>query len=261
MFKSRVHVMPFGNRLDLILNSAINTMADKVYLLVDGKNTNPKKVSGIKKISRELENNNISVLIINHEKDSTLTMRTIRQIIESEIDNEIYINVSSGTQIQAIAGYQSACYYKNSQNIHVYECDGQTDDKSTNESASSGIREISIIPVPSLSFEQIQALKLIVKNQKMKKTNLANELTKTSILKTNPGLGNERQVNVTSMNQNIINPLQNSGLIKTSKVGRSQIVEATEQGINTAIFLGHPVSLPENTSPPGISSYGLGGMN
>jgi len=100
----RVHIAVVGFEIDRISSAAIQQKADRVYLI--SQNENDKGLPYLNENEKRLKEEKIDVQIekINNVRDITDILHKIKEIIENEKENRIYINISSGSNLSAIAG-------------------------------------------------------------------------------------------------------------------------------------------------------------
>ena len=165
-------------------------------------------------------------------------IKGIKNIIEVEKGNEIYLNMSSGTHIQGAGILYASAILRDHGNLHTY-C---IDDKISNTTSSHNVRTIQPLPIPTPDERLRKALVAIYEHTKNKigkisKSECGELLTRLGIINPNPSSGNELQVTMNYMNQNIIIPLEKRwGLIKTVKEGRKWFIFLTDDGKNSAIY-------------------------
>ncbi len=103
---ARVHIMPVGYEYERIVEPAEEFRADKVVLL--GHEKDAKGDPGVEKLEESLhtlENNNIEVISQECDIfDLYSSMSAIAEIITEHEGDEVYVNVSTGSKVTAIAG-------------------------------------------------------------------------------------------------------------------------------------------------------------
>src|SRR3989338_10226972 len=111
--KLRIHIAPVGFEIDRVTSPLIENKADRVYLFAhkpDGADAKPY-VKEVKRILLKTKISDIKMVYIDMW-DIYDALRNIRKIIELERDNNIYINVSTGSKITAIAGVMAAMMFR-----------------------------------------------------------------------------------------------------------------------------------------------------
>ena len=239
----RIHIAPLGFESDRIVLPAIDKRADKVLVLIhnDPKKTKAKtylddikkrlKKAGIECVTKELDR---LELISN--------IKSIRTIIEEEGEhNTFYVNVSSGSKIQAVACTMACMMFNEKNNLIPYYAKPEKYFEYNDEQMSTGFKGIVDLPqyeikTPDKKF--IQTLRIIKENEnRIDKTSLASAAEKKEIIVVRSE-ENFEQARFTSLNKNIIQPLKNEwGFVKEEKVGRTRWVEITPEGENVLDIL------------------------
>src|SRR5579864_218680 len=102
--KLRVHIAPVGFEVDRIVLPAKEMKADKIWLLIHNNPAQDKAKAYVENIKNELKKAKIHFEIANLDRlDLFMVLKSVKEIVEKEKSNDIYINVSSGSKIQAIA--------------------------------------------------------------------------------------------------------------------------------------------------------------
>ena len=102
----RVHVSPVGYQSLRISEPLIKMRADKVYLITyssDNKTAKEYYNKILKELLQKYKHIKVEEVTINIW-DLFECLEKFREIIKSEKGNHVYINVSTGTKITAIAG-------------------------------------------------------------------------------------------------------------------------------------------------------------
>ncbi|MCZ6581802.1 MAG: DUF6293 family protein, partial [Thaumarchaeota archaeon] len=96
---------PVGFEIDRIVLPAKKRKADKVYLMIHENPSVDKAGPFVEKIKKQLKKANIEVVTASHDRlDLYKIIKSIKEIIEKEKGNNVYVNLASGSKIQAIAG-------------------------------------------------------------------------------------------------------------------------------------------------------------
>ena len=103
MMKLRVHIAPVGFEIDRIIIPATRMKADKVYLLRHDNYSEDMTGPYREKIIKKLEKKDIETKIVDVNRYRLFRIiKTVKEIIQSERDNDIYLNVASGSKIHAV---------------------------------------------------------------------------------------------------------------------------------------------------------------
>jgi len=169
-------------------------------------------------------------------------IKSIRTIVEEEGDhNTFYVNVSSGSKIQAVACTMACMMFNEKNNLIPYYVKPKKYFEYKGKQMSEGFKEIVDLPqyeikTPDKKF--IQTLRIIKENKnRIDKTSLANAAVEKEIILVGSG-DNFEQAKLTSLDKNIVQPLKkNWGFIKEEKIGRTRWLEVTPEGKNVLEIL------------------------
>ena len=237
----RIHVAPVGYEIDRILISAIKMKADKVMLLVDENRALDKAGPFHEKISKQLEEKAIEVETIYHDrKDMFKIIKAVKSIIESEDGNKIFINLASGSKMQAIGCMMAAMMFNDNDNVRPFYAEAEKYGAFTSKPISTGVKSINELPIYEIqkpNDKLVKSLAIIMENNgKISKTEMAKIAKEREILSIKAE--NESQATFASLEANIIGPLADKWqFIKVTKVGRTRWIELTEEGKRAAEFL------------------------
>ena len=241
--KLRVHIAPVGYEIDRIVMPARQERADKVWLLLHENKSDDKAGPFISKITKQLSKQNIEVKEEYHDRrDLFKIIRAVKNIIEQEKENEIYVNLASGSKIQAIGTMMACMMFNDSDNIHPFYVEAANypgfDSK---QPLSTGIKDIQSVPPYSIKIPDqklIGALKIIKDNGgKLTKKEMAKLAEEKKLIVINAQEKNHSMARFASLDKNIIQPLEEWNFIETEKLGRNRWIKITEEGINAAQFL------------------------
>ena len=118
-YARRVHIAPVGFEIDRVVEPLKRMEADKVYLFAEKTDKAEKLKHFISEIEKELDKRGEKRIDYEqkgwklNEIELYATLREYRKIIEKEAGNEIFINVSTGSKIHAIAGMIASMIFKN----------------------------------------------------------------------------------------------------------------------------------------------------
>ncbi len=235
----RVHIIPVGFEKDRVVIPAIKMNAEKVILMVMEEDTERGKMfvenSRTKLKSEGIDVEDYVINFFNLNKN----MEAFNHLIKEHKNDDIYINISTGSKIQALAALFSAMAAKNEGiRITTYyvepEIYGQV-----NEPMSTGIKDIisiPIFPLPQPSNEIKEATKLLLKHS-FSKEELGKALAEKGVLgdklknAANDLLNEKIRISIHSTVQSkIIVPMLKEKYIVTEKKGRNIIITLTEFG-------------------------------
>ncbi len=239
----RVHLAPVGFEIDRIVLSAKKRKADRVWLLVHENRSEDKARPFIEKIKKLLKKENIEVIIAYHDRLSLFKIiKSIKEIIEKEKGNSVYVNLASGSKIQAIAGMMACMMFNQEKNVFPFYVEAKEYLGFKGQQISSGIKEPLDIPSYEIQIpgrKLIAALKIIQESGgKLTKKEMAKLADKQKIIIINAEKVNYTQARFASLDKNIIQPLlEYWKFIKVEKIGRNHWIKITEEGKNAAEFL------------------------
>ncbi len=239
--KLRVHIAPVGFENDRIVLPLRQMKADKVWL-ISQKHDN-KAATYSEKIISLLKTSKIDYEQIDCEiTDLYDVLKTIRIILEKEASNDIFINVSSGSKIEAIAGMMASMIFREGNRIMPYYVvpEKYNTQPEAGTPLSSGIKDIQTLPEYRIEQPKQQLIKLLrIVDQAggaISKKELIEEATENGLIRV--GGRNEAQSKYMSLNKNFLSPLEDWRLIRVQKEGRRKQVLLTDEGKNMLKFLG-----------------------
>jgi len=241
--KLRVHIAPVGFEIDRIVLSAKKAKADKVWLLVHDKTSEDKAIPFKEKIIDRLKKARIDVEISRASRlDLFQTIKAIKDIIKKEENNEIYINVASGSKIQAIACMMACMIFNDKKNVNPFYAHAVEYLGFSGKEQSKGVKKLQVLPTYEIQRpkeELIKTLKIIKDYEKrIPKKVLAKMVDDQKIITINAKEKNYEQARFASLDKNIIQPLEEQWkFIQVEKSGRTRYVKITEEGINATILV------------------------
>jgi len=241
MINLRVHVAPVGYEVDRIVLPAKQLRADKVCLLIHENPSVDKAVPFYEKITQKLEKLGITVTTEHHNRlDLFNIIKSVKQLIEQERDNIVYVNLASGSKIQAIACMMACMMFNDSRNVNPFYVEARDYVGFSGKPISTGIKEIQNMPTYEIKRpdkRHIDALRIIKENNgKISKKEMAEIAKEQKLIVVNAE--NESQATFASLDKNIINALETQWhFVKVNKIGRTRWIEITKEGSNAAEFL------------------------
>ena len=240
----RVHIAPLGFEIDRIMVPVKETKSDKLWLLIHEKTAEDKSGPYLEKIKKECKKANVELKMAYADRLSLFNaIKTIKDIIEEEKGNYIYVNVASGSKIQAIACMMACMILKGCDNLKPFYAEPESYAAFEGKQQSFGVKDT--IPLPTYEIQTpkpklLAALKIISeqKNGKITKKEMAQIADEQEIITVKAEESNYSQARFASLDKNIISPLENEWkFIEIEKVGRNRWIKITEEGKNAAEFL------------------------
>jgi len=241
--KLRVHIAPVGYEIDRVVLPAKQERADKVWLLVHDNKSEDKAIPFVSKIIKQLEKLRIEVVQESHDRrDLFKIIRAVKSIIEQEKGNEIYVNLATGSKIQAIGTMMACMMFNDDSNVHPFYVEAANyPGFDAKQPLSTGIKDIVDVPPYSIKTPDqklVDALQIITKhNGKLTKKEMASLAEKQNLITINAKEKNHSMARFASLDKNIIQPLEEWGFIVVNKIGRNRWIEITEEGENASEFL------------------------
>jgi len=239
----RVHIAPVGYEIDRIVIPAKERKADKVWLLVHDNPSEDKALSYIEKITKLLKKEKIKVVKEYHNRlDMFQIIKSVKKIIEQENENSIFVNLASGSKIQAIACMMACMMFNDKKNLVPFYAEAKEYPGFSGKQMSYGVKNLTQVPTYEIKIPNeklIQALKLIKDNGgKLTKKQMADLADKQKIITVNAEENNYSQARFASLDKNIIQPLlEKWKFIDVEKVGRNRWIKINEDGKNAVEFL------------------------
>ena len=240
----RVHIAPLGFEIDRIIIPLKETKSDKLWLLVHENSSEDRSGPYLEKIKKECKKLGVELKISYADRLSIFkAIKAVKEIISKEKNNYIYVNVASGSKIQAIACMMACMILKECKNIQPFYAEPKTYAAFEGKQQSFGIKDT--IPLPTYEIQipkqkLLDALKIVNehKNQKLTKKEMAIIAEEKGLITINAEKTNHSQARFASLDKNIIEPLEKEwGFIEVEKIGRNRWIKITQEGINASEFL------------------------
>ena len=142
--KLRVHIAPVGFEIDRIIIPAKKMRADKVWLIAHSNLSEDKARPFLDKIKKTLEKNNIEVKETTADRYRLFDIvRTVKEIIITEQQHDVYLNVASGSKIHAVGLMMATMIFDNRDNLHPFYAQAKDyHHTKVSEPQTTGIEEI-----------------------------------------------------------------------------------------------------------------------
>ena len=232
----RIHIAPLGFESDRIVLPAIDLKADKVWILMHGNPQKNEAKSYLEDIKARLQKERIEFDIrVLDRLNLFSTIKSVKSIVSEAKNNTYYVNVSSGSKIQAVACTMACMMFNENDNLIPYYVKPEDYFEYDGEQMSTGLEEIIIIPQYDIKTPEkklVQALQIIKDNgNRINKTKLARVADQKKIIEVGAKKENYDQAMFTSLDKNIVQPLKRDWkFVKEDKIGRSRWIEMTSKG-------------------------------
>jgi hypothetical protein len=239
----RVHIAPLGFEIDRIILPLKETKADKLWLLVHEKTAEDKSRPYLENIRKQCKKLGVELEIAYADRLSIFkVIKSVKEIITQEENNYIYVNVASGSKIQAIACMMACMILKECKNIQPFYAEPEKYAAFEGKQQSFGIKDTIPLPIYEIQTpkqELIDALKIIKSHDgKITKKEMAMFSEEAKIITIGARDENQSQARFASLDKNIIQPLQEQWkFIDVEKIGRNRWIKITQEGIDASEFL------------------------
>ncbi|MGI0086894.1 MAG: DUF6293 family protein [Nitrosotalea sp.] len=239
----RVHIAPVGFEIDRIVIPAKEMRADKVWLLAHDIPSEDKGKPYLEKVQNQLKKLNIKVEISRVNRlDLFKIIKAVRDIVESEKKNDVYVNVASGSKIHAIACMMACMIFSKRKNIKPFYAEAAKYAAFEGMQQSSGVRKMMSLPTYEIQTpkpELVRALHVIKEHGgRLTKKEMAELAEKNKLIVVNAREENFEQARFASLDKNIIQPLADQWkFVEVEKIGRNRWIKITEAGLQAAEFL------------------------
>lgn len=240
--KLRVHIAPVGFEIDRIVLPAIQMKADKVWLIREANPAKDKARPYIEKIVNEFKKEKIKVEFVESDRsDIFQILKSVKEVFAKEAKNDLYVNVSSGSKIQAIACMMACMIFKEN-NVTPYYVEPEDYPATQGKQQSTGLKNLVELPkyeIHKPKHELIEALKIIKDNGgKITKKEMARLAEEKELITVNAREENLDQARFASLEANIIQPLSEQWkFVEIEKIGRNRWIKITPEGSHAAEFL------------------------
>lgn len=241
--KLRVHIAPVGFEIDRIVIPAKEMRADKACLLIHENPSEDKAGPFVTKVKNKLTKVNISVEIEYHNRlDLFKIIKSTKEIIDREYPNDIYVNMASGSKIQAIALMMACMMFGKERNVTPFYAEAENYPGFEGQQLSYGVKNLMQLPIYQMHTprqELVDALKIIKKSKgKITKKELAQKAQDENLIVVNAKEENFTQARFASLDKNIIQPLEEQWkFVEIEKIGRNRWVKITQEGLDASEFL------------------------
>jgi hypothetical protein len=238
----RIHIAPVGFEIDRIVLPAKNMRADRVWLLIHNETNDDIGKSFSNLICEQLSGSGIEYEFEHADRTQLFdTLRALRTIIFKEKKNAIFVNVSVGSKIQAIASMMACMMFKDEVNIKPYYAIPERYETIPREQETVGLKKIVTLPEYKIEIPQdnlIRCLQIIhgkggniITKKELRDQALAQNLIYIERSE------NKEQSAYMALKNNLLDPLLKWKFIQIEKIGRRHNITLTEDGMNALKFL------------------------
>lgn len=221
---SRTHIVPMGYERKRVYEPAIRLNADEV-VIISHQNNQGEFVEYYEDVKKHLVDNSISV---KRETCDIFNVYDSLEVIGREISkcsrNEVFVNVSSGSKITAIAGMiasmtsRATPYYARARD---YSGDAPSD--------IGKITKLPKYPIDHPDQDHLAVLNYLIDEGPVTKSDLI-EFSEDFDLNFLSGFKGQEKAKYRRLDTNVIDPLLDNGYITVQKEGRNKLVDITDAG-------------------------------
>jgi hypothetical protein len=239
----RIHIAPVGFEVDRIVLPARNMKADKVWLILHNGFNDDIGKSFSNSICGQLSDYGIEYELENADRTQLFdTLRVLRIIISKEKNNAVFVNVSVGSKIQAIASMMACMMFKDEVNIRPYYAVPERYETIPREQETVGLKQIVTLPEYKIEIPPLDLIKCMDiihtrKDNTITKKELRDEALAQNLIHIERP-DNREQSAYMALKNNLLDPLLLKwNFIRIEKVGRHHSISLTEEGLNALTFL------------------------
>jgi len=232
VYRKRIQIAPVGFEVDRVVLPAIREKAEKVYLMVHKDRSEDKATKYAATIQKKLKAASIETELVycDWQNIEEIT-RVARDLILQESENEIAINLASGSKNHAI-GLDRACMtFRKRKHIHPFYPEAEK--WTAWRYPKQGVKKIKQIPIHRIIVpepELIDALKIIKRDAVPIPRHKGMYGVKKKVL-TKALYGDDSKVSMTKLQRNITGKLKKTWrAIDWVQVGQSDWIYLKDEG-------------------------------
>jgi len=244
----RVHIAPMGFEVDRIVMPAQRMRADRIWLL----NHNQPEDRGnpfTSQVEKKLKNSSIECRKTQADRTDLFDiLKAFHRIILQEQSNSIFVNVSVGSKIQAIASMMACMMFKDRVTIKPYyvvpEKYSITPQQKQETEGTDKIMALPHYRIEIPNNKLIKCLEIIddhntgkISKKKLKDIAIQNKLIHVGNRSDGGNDEHSEQAGFMALNKNLIEPLKSWRFISVEKVGSNHMVSLTNEGRDALRFL------------------------
>jgi uncharacterized protein DUF6293 len=240
----RIHISPVGFEVDRIILPAFRMKADRVWLITHNNPSADEGIHFLEAIKKELDKEKIEFREEAADRTDLFdTLRAFRSILVRENGNNIMVNVSAGSKIQAIASMLACMMFKNTLNIKPYYVIPEKYTSAPRKQETEGLKDIVSLPeyeikIPSQKLVRCLTLITDFKGGTISKKQLRDLALQEGLIHVETQNADKEGIAAyMSLNKNFIQPLSDRSLINVEKIGGSHQITLTTEGKNVLKFL------------------------
>jgi len=238
----RVHLMPVGFEEDRIFLTAEQLKADEVVLVVN-RDDDEEALRHRNIAIEELEDRGYDPDIVETDIfDLYASLGAFASQIHQYSHEEVYVNISTGSKITAVAGMVAAMM----NDVHAYYVKAKEYREDDVPRGVADIIELPRYPIQSPDFQHIQILDHLLENERetLTKSDLIDFADAHNLQFVNRDVG--RKAKYRLLDSHVLEPMLNEGYVTISEEGRNRVVEITEKGKDLVSAFRYMLDMPDN---------------
>lgn len=223
----RVHIMPVGYEHDRVVESAKKFKADQV-LLIGHKGNTTKGERYWKKVQETLDEEGID-----YESESSCdifdlydSIGTIASLISNHRNDDVYVNISTGSKVTAVAGTIAA----NVADVTAYYAKAESYDGEPG--GISEVFELPHYPIQAPDQQQVKTLHILhlleTRGIEPTKGQFIHVAEQNNLDFTTRDVTEKGKYRL--LDDQVLKPLSNFGYVDVTKDGRERIIHLTDKG-------------------------------
>jgi len=240
----RVHIVPLGYEYERVTIPAIRMRADRVYLIYHEGDDPDERPGYYEDIHDDLRTAGVDVDDDNvcNIFDLYDTLRTVAELIQSNREHEVYVNLATGGKVTAIAGMIACMVTSGAEPIYVSASEYGQDKEIPVAKDVTSISRLPTYPIQAPSRAPLKLLQYIINEGPVTKQECIEFAVAAGIDPLADHEGDDIRGLYRLLDSHFLDSLQEDGYIETYKKGRNKYVEATEEGKNTLEAFAYMIS-------------------
>lgn len=227
----RVHIIPMGYEEQRVHQPPINLRADFVVLILHSLEKDEQKIENhLNKVKKKLESNNIDYKIDEcHFFDLHNAIGKIGRIIREHLDDEVYVNIATGSKVTAIAGMLACMAIMDDEPVAIpYYV--EADKYKEIPIGGENVLELPLFPIEPPSIEQISVLSQLTEGGPSSKKELIEFGDERGLPFVTDHEINAEKGKYRPLDKHIIEPMLAQGFVIEKQRGRKKLIEITDVG-------------------------------
>lgn len=240
----RVHVAPVGFEVDRVVKPILEMSGEAAVLFAQLKDRDRGGLF-LRRVTKNLENRGVAVDVVREDiYDLYRCTHRIAQVFRERRGDNLFVNVSSGSKIQAFSGFLATMLVR-SEGIDVtpYYAEPAEYTAPLRKPISRGLEEI--LPMPKLALQtpgtELRAAMRVLMTEPMSKADLSIRLAQLGVLDSSKLTAQGRPVDErarvslqAAVDLRVVRRLEELQYVRVVRRGRKAVVSLTTLGISVA---------------------------